>query len=128
MVTNRPAVLRDVLSAQGRLWTRTPWPAPASAAPSWSLNVQQRARKGSRVPVSANLTTREGRPDSWRWAVLQLRRAGRWATVQRRATDASGGLRTTVKVTRDLRLRLVTDDKQSPVAVSASRSIDARAG
>lgn len=128
VVTNRPAVLRDVLSAQGRLWTRTPWPAPASAAPSWSLNVQQRARKGSRVPVSANLTTREGRPDSWRWAVLQLRRAGRWATVQRRATDASGGPRTTVKVTRDLRLRLVTDDKQSPVAVSASRSIDARAG
>lgn len=125
ITTNRPDVLRDVLAAQGRVYRAERWARTVTATPGWAMKVPRSALPGSRVPVTATLSTGDGSPSRWQWATVQRRVNGSWRTVQRRATDSRGRFRTTVAMSRSLRVRVTTSpDADYPVARSVAQRVE----
>jgi glycerophosphoryl diester phosphodiesterase len=125
--TDRPQRLYDELRSQSRVMQDPDRPAPAEPwTSSLSLRAPDRAVLRTRVPVTVRISAGEG-PAAWTWVKLQRRRAdGGWRTLQRRVTDRSGLLRTTVTSRRELRLRAVSESSEWYRAARAVRAVDVR--
>jgi glycerophosphoryl diester phosphodiesterase len=125
--TNRPDLLRDLLSERNARFQPERWPRRSEDAPTWQLTAPGSALVGSRVLVSARLTAADGSPARWQWASLQSWVDGQWRTLQMRATDSDGSFTTSVAARPSLRLRVVSaDNGDYRVARSAARDVELR--
>jgi glycerophosphoryl diester phosphodiesterase len=114
IVSDRPALVRDVLAGAGMTWSGTASPAPAKVA-RVRLRIPGSVRADDRLPVEALLRDADDRPVRWRGVQFQQLLDGRWTTLAGNATDSHGSARVSLPVAAGMRLRALADGRVSPV-------------
>lgn len=89
VTTDQVDLLRDMLAQQGKTWTGTTWPAPATVA-DVELDGPGEALLNGRLAFSARLADADGSPVRWQQVRFQTWQDGAWADVTGNASDATG--------------------------------------
>jgi glycerophosphoryl diester phosphodiesterase len=129
IATNRPRLLHEVLLARGANRPHGDFEIRRAShvGSVWDLSAPSFALRDTRVKVRATFDDESGNAVRWSWVKLQVYRSGGWHTLQRRATDADGRVRTTFHLRRDATLRFRPfREMPSGTEPSPPVSIDAR--
>jgi glycerophosphoryl diester phosphodiesterase len=105
--TDYPGRLRRRLRAAGRV-LQDGSAAPRTPPASLTISAAERALLRTRLRLRTVVQTSDGSRARWSWVRVQHRTRDGWRSLQRRATDRHGVLRTTVRARRTLRLRVVS--------------------